>query len=240
MLPQVRQAASPPFSTPCPLIKPESTGDPRPEAFGGLPSIHPPTDPSDTRGYNKAQLFDLAPSGSTALPMSAGFKSAAQHSFEQHSKADGVRQSTGLLVHSLTGGLPFPVPQLIQGPFVGTVFEPASRLNKDPATAIANSSIAVAEHPRPGSPAAEPVIDNAKPTAASSDNLATPEDGEVGNSLAAVHQAAALAAAQDVQAAEQFAAEALQLPKAELCEAASRPVSTLHSLIASQPSCHGR
>ena len=232
MLPQARQAATPPFSTPHPLIKPEPIDDPRPEATGDLPSAHPGTD--------KAQLVDLVPSGNIALPMSVGFKSAAQHSFEQHSKADGVRHSTGSLLPALSTGLPFFVPQPIQGPFAGTVFDPATTIDKPQRPAFANSSIAAAEQPRPESPADRPLTDRAMPTAALGDLPAAPADGEVDDSLAAIQQAAAVAAEQDVQAAEQFAAEALQSPKAEPCEVALQPVSTLHTLLAMQPACHGR
>lgn len=214
-----RRATPPPFSTPRPLIKSEPNDDPTPDAaggpFGAQACVPLMNHLSANHGAAKSGLYSSA-----ALPMSASFKSAAQHTFQQQHKAEGTRHSTGSLLPcasqsgstpgSFSCGLPFGVQTKgpIGGPFAGTVFDPAPRPNDaeeepQPADQTGTEQDAVTE-PKAEGTADGAVLDSVVP-------VAPPTSGVTDVQLAAVN-----AAAEDKQAAEQFAAGALQSPKAEL------------------------
>ena len=215
MLSAARRATTPPFNTPRSLIKSEPTDDSTPSAAGAPVGAQFKDALAAHHARCAAQLAQLAPHGSAALPMSAGFKRAAQHDVQQQHKTDDTQHSTGSLVPlaslmadnsaSSNSGLPFAVPHPIKGPFAGTVFDPAPRPNSAQEARAAGQAgtqqAAVAE------PTAEGTADGA--VADSVVPLAL-KDG-----VAGVQQAAVMAAEEDKQAAEQLAARALQSPKAE-------------------------
>ena len=212
-----RRATLPPFSTPRPFVKSEPTDDPAPgtagEPFGAQASIPVMNDLSTNHGSSAAKS---RPFSSSALPMSAGFKSAAQHTFQQQLKAEGTRHSTGSLLPlasqsgpspgSFSWGLPFGVAQPIRGPFAGTVFDPIPRANSAH-EATQPTDQAVARQAAVTEPKAESKSDWAVVDSVTS---VGPTDGVTDVQLAAVN-----AAAEDKQAAEQFADGAVQSPAAE-------------------------
>lgn len=205
-----RRAMPPPFSTLPPLIKPEPIDDPAPGPFSAQASVPLMSDLFANRGRSAAKS---GPYSRAAWPMSAGFKSAARSSFQQQLKAEGTRHSTGLLLPfasqsgptpgSFRNGLPFGIPQPIGGPFAGTVFDPAPRPNS------AEEDTQSADHAGTGQAAAtEPKAEG------TADGAVVPVAPT--QSVTDVQLAAANAAVEDKQAAEQFAAGALQSPKAEV------------------------
>lgn len=222
-----RSAADPPFTTPRPLIKSEPKDDSTPGAAGGPFSAqaNPPPMINLSAKQGNGPARSAVPYSNAALPMSAGFKSAAQHTFLQQDKAEGTRHSTGSLLPfaSQAGHHPCSffsgVPQPIRGPFAGTVFDPATR------------SIRIVEDPQPASQAStgQPAVTEAK--AEGTTGGAVVEDSGMAVSpsdVTDVQLAAVKAAAEDKQAAEQFAAGALQSPTAEpLCHPVS-PCCTLY------------
>ena len=212
-----RRATPPPFSTPRPLIKPEPTDEPAPGA-AGIPFSAQASVPlmSDLSAKHGSSAAKSGPSSHAVWPTSAGFKSAAQHTFQQQLKVEGLRHSTGSLLPfasqagptpgSFSNGLPFAVPQPIRGPFAGTVFDPApgpssAREETQPAAQTGSGQAAMTE-PKAAGTADEAVVDNVVPVAPT-------------NGVSDVQLAAVKAAVEDKQAAEQFAAGALQSPKAD-------------------------
>ena len=210
-----RRPTDPAFSTPRPLIKLEPQDGSAPGAAGGPFSA--PTNPplmTNLSAKHGSSTAKLAPHSSAALPMSAGFKSAAQHTFQQQDKAEGNRHSTGSLLpfapqaghHPWFFSSGLRVPQPIRGPFAGTVFDPATR------------SIRTIEDTQPvgHASAGQPAV--TQPTAEGTTGGAVVEDSGMAVSptdVTGVQLAAVKAAAEDKQAAEQFAAGALQSPTAE-------------------------
>ena len=204
----VRRATPPPFSTPRPLIKSEPNDDLAPDAagapFSAQASVPLMNELSAQYGNSAAKS---GPYSNAAVPMSAGFKSTAQHTFQQQLKAEGTRHSTGSLLPfasqsgptpgSVSCRLPFGVPQPIRGPFAGTVFDPALRPKSAEEEAQPAGQAGTGQAAVTGA-----VLDSVVPVA--------PTNGVTDVQLAAVS-----AAAEDKQAAEQFAAGALQSPKAE-------------------------
>ena len=214
-----RRPADPPFSTPRPLIKSEPKADSAPGAAGGPFSAQanpPPMFNLSAKHGSSTAKSDPYSSASAALPMSAGFKSAAQHTFLQQDKAEGTRHSTGSLLpvvsqagphpRSFSSGLPFGVPQPIRGPFAGTVFDPATRSIRPEED---NQPVGHASAGQPAVP--EPTAEGTTAGAVVEDSgsAVSPTD------VTGVQLAAVKAAAEDKQAAEQFAAGALQSPTAE-------------------------
>ena len=208
------RAIPPPFSTP-PLIKPEPTDGAHPGAawvpFSVQASVPLMNDLCANYGSTTTKSV---PYSRAASPKSAGTKSAAQHIFQQQHKAEGTRHSTGSLppFASQAGhqpgpfgsGMPFGVPQPIRGPFAGTVFDPAPKLNSaegQPASQADAGQAAVSE-PKAKSTADGAVLDSVVPVAPT-------------NSVTDLQLAAVNAAAEDKQAAEQFAAGAVWSPTAD-------------------------
>lgn len=128
-------------------------------------------------------------------------------------KGDAARHSTGSMIpfasllgsnpQPSTSGLPLSVPQPPKGPVASTVFDPA------PGT-LGGEEAQAAGQAGPGEAAStEPGTDGKADAAVA--------DGDVASGLAGgvtgVQQAAAMAAEEDLQAAEHFAAEAVQSPK---------------------------
>lgn len=139
-------------------------------------------------------------------------------------KGDATRHSTGSMIpfasllksnpQPSTSGLPFSVPRPPQGPFAGTVFDPA------PGTLGAEEAQAAGQAGAGSAAAIEPGTDGkADGAVAGGDVVSGPED-----SVTEVQQAAAMAAEEDLQAAEHFAAEAVQSPKVRARCASGRPV----------------
>ena len=207
------RATTPPFSTPRPLVKPEGTGDSNPGA-AATPS-HPQASIELMHDLFARHDHSTAPagplSGTTALPQSAGFQSTAQ---PMRQKSNATRNSTGSMIpfafllgnnpEASTSGLPFSVPRPPKGSFAGTVLDPMPRnVGAEEAQAVdqaGTGKIADAKSKTGGTADGAGVAD--------SDVTVGPEGG-----VTEVQRAAAMAAEEDLQAAEEFAAEAVQSPK---------------------------